>query len=83
MEKRTFAEGLYAFWCDVAEEKPGTFVCAITFARNLFSGSLQTTNLKLDGVFATAEIAMGVGEHYGRSMIRNYGDVVEYLEDKE
>lgn len=83
MEKRTFAEGLYAFWCDVTEEKPGMFVCAITFARNLFSGSLETTNLKLDGCFASAEIAMGVGESHGRNMIRKHGDVVEYLANKE
>ncbi len=83
METRTFAEGLYAFWCDVKEEKPGRFVCTITFARHLLSGSLQTTNLKLDGVFSTAEIAMGAGEHYGRTMIRNHGDVVDYFADGE
>ena len=83
MEKRNFAEGRYAFWCDVVEEAPGMFVCAITFAHNLLSGSFQTKNFKLNVAFATAEMAMGVGEHYGRSMIRKHGDVVEYLADKE
>lgn len=83
METRTFAEGPYAFWCRVKEENPGAFVCVITFARHLLTGSLQTKNFKLDGVFANAEMAMGVGEHYGRSMIRKHGDVVEYLANKE
>ena len=76
---RTFAEGLYSFWCTVREKDAGLFVCMITFSSNPVLGPLKTENHEMDGVFATAAIAMGAGEQYGRAMIRDHGDVVSYL----
>jgi hypothetical protein len=80
---KTFAEDLYLFWCDVKEDGPGVFVCAITFASSPFGGPFETTIFKVDGTFSSAESAMGAGERQGRKMIRKHGDVIRYLATKE
>lgn len=80
---KTFVEGLYVFWCDVEEDSPGIFVCAITFASSPFGGPLRTKIFKVDGTFPSVESAMGAGERQGSRMIRKHGDVVGYLAAKE
>jgi hypothetical protein len=79
---KTFVEDLYVFWCDVKEDGPGTFVCAITFASSPFGGPLKTTIFKVDGAFSSAKSAMRAGEHQGRKMIRKHGDVIRHLAAK-
>jgi hypothetical protein len=76
---KTFSEGWYFYWCDVREVSAGVFSCAITFTSDRNNGPLKTTKINMDGAFASAELAMGSGERYGRSLIRKHGDIVHYL----
>ena len=76
---KIFSEGSYFYWCNVSEVQPGLFSCSIAFAIHPNSKSFKMGDLRLNGAFASADTAMGVGERYGRSMIREHGDVAQYL----
>lgn len=76
---KTFSGCSYFYWCTVSEPQPGVFNCAVAFAVDRNSKAFRTIDLKLDGAFASADLAMGVGERYGRSMIKRHGDVARYL----
>lgn len=76
--KEIFREGMHSYLCHVVETPAGVFSCAVIFRSDL-GRDPATTNLRLNAVFRNAEIAMGVGENYGRALIRKHGDVVRYL----
>lgn len=76
---KTFTEGWYLYWCDVEQNGDGGFSCDITFTNAAGELPLVTKKLKISGAFASAELAMGAGENYGRWMICEHGDVPHYL----